>query len=361
MSKLHTVFPQDKKAEYLPSDTVEFKLSFEGRKYKKNSLRISGSLQIQQAAATIVAAATNMFYDSSTGVHGFFSEFATNMEQVGIIENISNYPRLYKMKEVARITKSGEISSAKNLCELKMSSDGLTNKAMGGAAAADYALPFSFHPDICMNNVDNDISFTKSGAVNIRTRVEAQNKTLWGSGSGVSNVVKILDMQLQYETVPDDGKVLPIIMSTTHALKQVIDSSNAHVSTTIPAVCTAVSASFLLASKDADYAFNQTELDEVPGVSRIQFSWNDMTTGYLSFPLEDREEILYNYLESMGSRGNNQIYFKKLANGKNYCVGLKFPSPTDLSNQSLGIEVTSDIGNTTPYYIFMVFRAIQKL
>jgi len=282
------------------------------------------------------------------------------MEQVGIVENISNYPRLYKMKEVARITKAGEISSAKNLCELKVSSDGLTNQAMGGNAANKYTLPFSFKPDICMNNVDNDIPYTKSGAVNIRTRLEAMNKIFWGNGSGAANTLVFYDLQIQYETVLDDGKVPPIVMSTSHSLMQVIESMNSHVSTTIPAVCTAMSASFLPVLEDASFLYNQTRLAEVPGVTRIQFSWNDMTTGYISFPLEDREEILYNYLESMGTTGLNQMTFKKLSNESCYGIGLKFPSPTDLSNQSIGIDISSSV-LAQPYYVFMVFRAIQKL
>jgi len=61
MSKLHTVFPQNKKDTYVSSDTVEFKLSFEGRKYKKNSLRVSGQIRVQQSVGVIVAAATNIF------------------------------------------------------------------------------------------------------------------------------------------------------------------------------------------------------------------------------------------------------------------------------------------------------------
>lgn len=361
MSKTHFIYPQSQKASYSNAETIDFQLNFEGRKYKKNSLRMSGSITVESAVGTIVAVDLPLFYDSSIGINAFFSEWSTGCDLLGRLENISDYPRLCKMKETARRAKSQEISSANDIMQLKGPADDTTNAILAGQSNTDYALNFNFKPDFILNNVTADIPFRKTGAIDIQCRLESKIRSLFGSAAGVANIVTVKDLQISYVTYPDDNKNEPIQLFATHMLKQVIESNVAHVSTSVPAICSSVSCTFLPVANDSVYTHNQTELVKLPDFQRVSFGFNDVQNGYISFPLEYQQEILFNYLESLGSKNRNQMSFKNLSSGKNWGLGVKFPSPIDLSKQNISVEIEAGLSSANPHYIFMVFRSIQNL
>jgi len=291
----HTIFPTAQKATYEPSNDIDFKLTFENKKLKANSVRVSGKVKVQVTAGNPIV--SNIAWDSLNGAHNLFSRWNTSFESSGIQENITDYPRYHKMKMEAQNCQE-DFQKSSRACALQTPSNEGVENVFTGMAAADYEVPFSLKPDICINNMSGDLSFNKkSRSVYIQTRIGTLAEVLFGSLATANNAITITELQVNYETVPEDNKDDPLSMVVLHSVKDVINTSSANINSKVPAVVVGMSASFQLVSHEKVYTHNNYATED-PTVSRLQLFWNDMNNNYISFPLESREEILLNYLQS---------------------------------------------------------------
>ena len=101
-----------------------------------------------------------------------------------------------------------------------------------------------------------------------------------------------------------------------------------------------------------------------PDVERVEFTFNDATTDYISYVLESPEEILYNYKRSWGrtpySKSNIDPYHVQQRRD-NYGMGLPFGSFQDLSKNKLGLNIRSAISSTNKYGVYMFFRGMVQV
>jgi len=354
----HTIFPTAQKATYSPTNNIDFKLTFENKKLKANSIRVSGKVQVE--LTTGVPIADQVAWDSLNGSHNLFSEWTTSFESSGIQENITDYPRYHKMKMESQNCQE-DFQKSSFASALQTPSNAGVENVFTGMAAADYAIPFSLKPNICVNNMSGDLSFNKkSRSVYLQTRIGSLAEILFGQEVTTNTVINITELQINYETVPEDNKDEPLSMVVLHSVKQVINTSSANINSKVPAVVVGMSASFQLVTHEKSMEYNNYATED-PNVSRLQLFWNDMNNNYISFPLESREEILLNYLESMNSRGHNDMLWSKASIDLGFGCGVKFPEPVDLRNQTMGVQIESGITNATPHYIYMYFQSIVQV
>ena len=351
----HTIFPTAQKPTYSPTNIVDFKLTFENKKLKANSTRVSGKVKLELTAGNPFAA--NIAWDALNGAHNLFSEWTTTFESTGIQENLTDYPRHHKMIMEAKNCQE-DFNTSSHACALQTPSNSGVLNVFTGMAVADFEIPFSFKPDICINNMSGDLSFNKkSQSVTLQTRLSSLAEVLFGATAAVTNVITITELQVNYETVPEDNKDEPLTMLVLHSVKQVINTGSANINTKVPAVVVGMSASFQLVTHDKVYTHNNYATED-PNVTRVQLFWNDMNNNYISFPLESREEILLNYLQSLNSTGHNDMRWAKAKSDEGFGCGVKFPEPVDLRNQTMGLQIESAITNAAPYYIYIYFQSI---
>jgi len=358
-------FPQSTKENYNSEDVIDFVLSFQNMKIKRNSIRLQGDIELLKSGNTNDIPLTadirkdNIQYDGYCGLHGVFSNVTTSTES-GVLDNMVQYGYYVKTKTMINVNKSELGARSDYLSEGRIPSDKLTKYLLFNNPASQNVMSFSLKPDCALNNSNMDISYTKTGQCKISLRVASANQFLYGSTTGY--YFRLKNLKLRYKALPDDGKDEgDLLFNVVNIVHNTISNNNANLSSNVAGVCQSVSIVFRQQDKSNIYASNHYELDYPNNITDVEFSWNDELNRYISYRLRTEQEILRNFVESMGNpdKDMNAIRPTELNHGKNYGVGLKFGAPTDLSNQKFNFNLVSDISDK-PYNCFMIFRGVVK-
>ncbi len=355
------IYPQSQKEFYSQNDSVDFLLSYEGQKLKSNTIRVSGQLRAftnkvgTPPVYTPVAALDDIKYDGSIGFHGFCDSFNTQING-SFIENIQAYPRMVKTQVQANQVSYNQCAESNKSIELKTGNDAMSQNILRGLTG-DLPVPFSFTPLICLNSSVGNMQY--NGGVMLNIRFAPNIDVFFGTDSAPAQY-EIYDLKLTYETVPDDGKKEQVILFTKTMVRNNIVSSMHQISAKVPVRAMSVSGTFVLSSKLSTTAHNNTICDTL-GVTRLEFEIND-TDNYVSFPVESREEILYNYILANNGVGNNDLSLKKLVNGTGYGIGLGFNgSIFDFTTKKFGLSISSNASNAIPYTLFLYFTGVVEV
>lgn len=344
-----SILPQSQQDSYGPNSNIDFNLSFEGQSIKQGSIRVSGNLVLANQGATTEI-------DALTGIHGCWSSIVTEFQTKGVVENLQQYPRLHKMKMLARQDDAQALGTSVNITSLKLPRDDMTNSFTFGAEGLDN-LPFCCKLDIMLNRTNADISYSKTGAIRLSLRTASKDQFLTGAVEATEYSITNLELHYQVEEGTKSG---PVQSTTYYLIKHSIDSNNNSVSSRVPATVQSVSCSFILASRENQGAYNNLECAELPGVSRVQWTFNDKLS-VVKYDINTREEILYNYLKSMGRSNYNSIRTADLVNQtRTYGMGLDFYGGINLLNQKLGMDVVSSADNTNVFSMYMFFRSVVQ-
>lgn len=371
---INVINPVSTRSTYSQNDKVDFTIALSpGESVVKNSIRITGLLKVSNGA-TNIKTTNNIYYDATCGISGVFQQIICSTQNQGVIETNSDYPRYVKSKMQAIMTPSQLASNSSNITELRCGSStitnallarsgkvaGFTNKTSGALVDAEYT-SFSMVPDICFNKSDNHIAGSKTGQLHISLRLATNYQFLFGADVSTTYAFTLKNLQLQYWTIKQDVKG-PLTMEKIIVIRNTLETPNSQFSTSVPAICRSVSCVFHEESTINTSLNNNLENQFLPGVERIQFSFNGDNQEYISNTIKTPNEILYNYLESWGdydksSISNNLLYVK----GDGYGIGLDFKSFVDLSNQKFGLNIVSNVSSARKYAIFMIFRGIVTL
>ncbi|MDF1853368.1 MAG: hypothetical protein P1U85_21200 [Verrucomicrobiales bacterium] len=359
----HQIFPQSFKSSYLQNDVVDMVMTFENQSMVAGSIQITGKLVINKAGTPIDYTNTDdVKFDSMVGIHSAFQAITCLTETGGVLENNNEYPRYVKCKAQVGFSNS-QVGVESNLAnELRTGDENSTiTKALAINNGNDRGISFSFQPDVAFNKSNAHIPFNKSGVMKLTLRLATNNQFLFGANMDSTYSYEIQDLQLHYRTIPQTS-VKQLQFNSVESINNTVESNNASLATRVPAMVQSVSCVFIREANANQDVPNNLSLEIPPDVERVEFSFNDSTTQYISFVLEDREEIIYNYQRSWGEKMKNNMTLELLDHsGRSYGIGLPFNQFVDMSNQKFGLNLKSSISNQDKYKIFMFFRSVKQL
>jgi len=363
----HSVIPDLVKANntYDPLDLLDFNLNFQGRKMLGSSVRFQGQIK------TITGNLEDVKFDCMTGAHGVIDSITTNILNVGQVESIQSYGRFHAMLMNATQSRNDTMNSY-NSCELKAPGDVYTSMFLRGFdtnAVSNYkASPdFSVKPTFCLNRftaVDSDdssLAFSKSGTVRVSILLSRVADFLFGNNVSSLSNYQIVNPRIIFQSIPDDGKQAKLQIRVEHSLKTSINSSDAVISTRVPAVAHGMSMSFMPTSQESVFGFNNLAQSTLPALSELTFLWNNASNVMVTYQIRDAVEVADKYLESLKTSGHNTASLQMVKANMSYGVGLDFGTFVNLANQAFNIQMSCGVSNINPYTAFMFFHALIEL
>ncbi len=361
----HSVIPENNKETYNEFEVVDFICQFPNRKMNLNSVRFEGSLKFKnEAGAELTDQICQM--DSLTGGHSLFESIQTFVNGQSI-DMIHNYPRMVKMITAASENQS-DMNNAHNVCELKAPDNGITNALLQGitpptdpTVSQRVDPDFSFRPLIALNSGAGTLGYDKTGDMMVTLTLARTFALLHGNDVNSKVTYSIQNLRIRYSSSPMDDNNDPVVLKTKIALKQSVQSSFANVQTRVPAVCTAMTASFQVQANENTAVNNNTDLNKVPSLTQTQFLFNSSTNTLISYILKNDSEVIDRAIGSMLDTGRNALNVQTLANNNGFLLGIDFDDAISLAQKSFSVQLQSSISSLVPMVMYMYFHSFVEL
>ena len=360
----HSIEPEANKSEYNEFDSITFKINTD-RNLLRNSVRVEGKLRINSTGSgtggTRAVLGDRIHLNKRIGIHSIAEGFTTTVNG-SIIESYKNaYPRFVHMVQSA--TKSqDDYYQGSQLCELKApSTDVAVNYACGesdtSGAATFRDIDFSFKPLIAINRCDNDIQMSRLGnEIQVSMNLARNESVLCGIGAVAAANYVLTDLRMTFTSVPSNP--IPVVnMESVTEVKSTLQSNNASISTKVPAICKAVSVSFIKQSKENKAHFDNSALERPKGLDKVSFLFNDNLNQAQQYEQKDYGEFVDGYLESLGSAGVHSANPNLVKANSVFGLGLNFGSSIDMSKSKFTVDLQSDVNNTNQYSMFQYFHS----
>jgi hypothetical protein len=368
----HEVIPENSKDAYVAHDTVDFNCTFEGRACNLGSFRIEGVLEVLENGQPLYVDANKekrIFYNPAVGAHACFESVMTTMNGQ-VVENIStSYPRYVCMTTKAT-SEQGDIGNdSNNTCELKASYLQATQSILQGSVpknqptnAVNLPPDFSIRPLVALNSSNRALPYAKSGMIRVSVNMARLNSLLWGADVGANTTYSVKELRVTFTSVPEEMATAdPIMLRTKLGMKQSIQSNLANVALRVPAVCTAVSCSFLPQAQENSPTYDTNELTTVPNLKSVQYAFNDITSQLVTFKLKSDPEFIKGYIDSFMDTGLNTLTPNDWSANNGYGVGVPFGMAVDLRNQRFSVQLNSDVSNVDPMVIYLFFHSFLQV
>lgn len=370
----HSILPENNKGQtgYTEFDNVDFIMTFEGRKLLGNSVRLVGELEVLDNGVRLDNS-KKIYYDESIGLHGAVESVQTTFQTLGNVENLTAYPRMVGMIEDGT-TNALDMMNSENVCEGKAPIKQMSLLQMIGEfpdisnnKTTDFVenMSFSIKPVFVLNSTqgvgdgDTSVSYKKTGAVRVVFTLARRDNFLSGFDNDSNVTYKLKNLRLEFVSVPEDNKSNQTLHRVKYHIKQSVLSSTTNVSSKVPAVVQGVSASFVRQANENAAVENSYRREEFPLLDTLQFLFNNATNEYIQYKLDDRNEVLMRYIQSLQDTGHNRMSLKNLKGNHSYGVGLSFQGDVDLRNQLFNIVLNSSDTtiSTNPFNIHLYFHS----
>lgn len=402
--KYAEVLPENVKSSYKENENIDFVLAFEGEQLMLNNISIQGDFFLSVDGTNIQAeAGTNRIgIDHRIGAHSFISGITTTLQNsnLGVIENISEYPRMVRMARDGNVS-NNQLLSSQYVCELASPDNRITERLCKARCLKEYGsdetaslayltargqiidfplrpnsadtavLPnFSIKPVMALNKaVGNNkmLDYSQSGAVRITITLERNLNAVFGVDATGNSSYELRNLKLCYMSKKScpPAAPQPVKMRTTLGLKNSLLSAQANVSSKVPAVCDSVSISYMLSSHEANASFSNVDLEMPPNLSKIDYMFNDSFNQYYQFEIDNKPEMVQQGLASLAnidpSNSDNNATLNLMSANKAFVVGLNWNVLTDLSQTKFNINQSTDISNTAPYLMFLYFHSMVQI
>lgn len=367
-------------------NSIDFVLSADNRVLKQNSIRLDFDVEVYTdlSANTRITQASKIGYENKIGGHSFFSNWRTEVQASGLIETISDYGRWVNMLTSASLPEEAMYSS-KYQAEGRgvLVDDGryalqqvnpnvLPRLSGGGGITADYNgkatnSHLSIAPLICVNrSMGGAYSFNKNGALRISVDCAKIGTALFGGDlqANASAGYKLKNVKMRFISNPDAGNEPKMMMNTIVGIKSTINSQFANISSRVPLkACNAVSISYLEQSKETSRLENSYALEAFPSQTSIQFLFSDATNKFITYRLQDREDILRKGLDALSDSGMNTIDPAHIKSNNGTIAGLGFQQFLDLTSQKFSVQfqTSSALIGSRPRNVFLFFAGMLEL
>jgi hypothetical protein len=375
---LHRVYPQNTKSSYSQYDIVDFVLAAPGRKYVANSFRLEGRIRVNRTGTVQKLLADEILIDQMVGANAIVEDILTSTDNQGSLEVLQNAPRYNKMVYSGLATPDDALDSH-NCCELKTTgwvqqNDLLNGVGVDGENIADPNTfapnGFSIKPVFVLNQVSSAVAgmnpvirSARTGNVKVSFRLTRNEAVFFGLTATTANATNyvITDMAMTFKSVPDDGNQPPLIMRTKQLVRQTLQSSFSNFTANVNGLVNGVSMTFLKASEENNYNYNNQALEQPPNITQVQYLFNDSNSRFISYNINTQQEMMKYYLDSMLQGGNNSMQLQKIKDNEVYGLGVPFGDLIDLSQNTFGMNLTSDIGTsgaTGSWNVYAYFHSV---
>lgn len=352
---IKVIYPNSAKNSYTNDDSVDWTLTFAGEELVANTIVITGYLDVKEGNPAVPVTG-DIKYSPMVGVHSFFDSWTTQLDNFGYIENIQSYPRMCKVELNATQDNLQSQAESDKTLELRCGDEKQTTEILKGLAG-NKKIPFACRPHMCLNAMRGNLGFKKSGAVMVNFRLASLPDIFYGADADKASF-EITDLQMMYSTVTGDGDA--VVMEIKNVVRNNVLSSNHSLSTKVPiADCQTITGSFILSKNLSNFVTDNTAM-EFPSLSHLEFQLND-NNGYLSYSLDDMEEILINYFRATGDSAKNDVRLSNL--NEHFGIGLRLPYGYDFRQRKFGMNVHTGADNTVAgrYTSFLTFTGIIKV
>jgi hypothetical protein len=371
---------ESKKSQYVAYDNIDFKINEVGRKFVGGT----GKFIFKAKALLNNSLLTTVSYEPKIGGHSFIDTITTSTNLLGQIESIRNYSRLVKTNCIATVSNE-DLNNSHYAMERRVPDSRFASNLFKGVVERNFQagvvvnnvpqvaptnkpLDFCVRPYMAMNSFIGDtfIPFSVLGETTISIILPKDIDAIFGDGAiGSSVKYELTDIQFIYQTVADDGSRPPngYFFKTVSSLKSSLQSSFSTINTTAPIVASSFYATMISQADEINPLVSSLSCQRPPNVSEIQYLVNDsLSTGYM-YSLRSEEEILHNFVMAIAKSSDvsSSIKANEVASGDSYGIGLSFNTNVDLSNNKIGINITSDITNANPFSLYMFFSGVRKL
>ena len=370
----HTADVEATQDFYVEYNNVDFILAVgPGRSLVQNSVRLIGDVRILDENGAIPDNSGGegfIGFNHRIGCHSFIESCQTTFSglQGGIKENIQNYARWVYMSSTATLADT-DYNSAALQCEHRAPNQ-VTSQAYAGGCLTRGTTPiqtdldFSVRPLCILNRMEGDhLPFEKSGDIRLTFNLARNIAALQGVKAGNGAAYQLRNLRLSYNSVPTVGtwSDTATSMRSVYNIKSTLLSGSANVAAQVPAVCDAVSCSFQRQSDENVNVVSNLKCNVLPGIRNLQFQFNNSTSQYVTYEMNDNNEMLHRYLDSFSHTGYNQTYLANFRDNQSFGVGLEFKGFIDLTQQQFGIQITSDITNADPYNLYSYFHSLIRV
>tara|TARA_R110002153_G_scaffold24682_4_gene78614 strand:- start:57 stop:1196 length:1140 start_codon:yes stop_codon:yes gene_type:complete len=373
----HTAQPEAiQTGGYKQYNNVDFIINVgEGRSLVKNSVRIRGEIGINSdnSVPTRVVAADNIFLGNRIGIHNTIDSIQVTFNggpSSGLKENIQNYPRFAEMISVGQLYPD-DLLNCSNMCELRtinnkssqVNSVGLiTGSPAGQSTVIVKNNDFSFKPYCILNRMTgDDLPMEKSGEIRLTANLARDIGALMGVDQSDASGYTLFNLECTYISVPTEASNPLTVMNSVYNVKSTILSGTTNVSAQVPAICQSVSCTFQTQSNENANFVNCQALEQLPGISRVQFLFNDATNQYVTYQISDQNEMLHRYIDSFSNTGHNMVYGDQFRTNSGFGIGLDFNGSVDLSNQRFAVQLDSDVSAARPVNIYLYFHSVMSI
>ena len=365
----HMSQPEAIQAQYVEFNNTDFVINVgEGRSLVRNSVRLCGDLRITSDGTN--RATGQVYLDFRIGIHSCIDSVQVTFGGIGggVKENIQNYARWVAMQAVASLNEDDYLN-ASNLIELRAPNQLCAEAFADGEITSQTTTPlttdfdFAAKPVCILNKMSGDhLPFEKSGEIRLTVNLARNQSALMGSLQGNTSTYELRNLRVQYQSVETqmDWNQTSTQMRSVYNVKSSVASSSANVSAQVPAVCDAVSCSFQRQQEENQNVFNNYSLAQVPNIKRLQFLWNSSTNRFITYEINDQNEMIHRYIDSFQNTGHNQCMLDTFRTNGGFGVGMNFDGFVDLSRQQFSVQLASSITNLAPYNIYLYFHSVVQ-
>jgi len=372
MNEYHSQAPDTESAAgYQQFNNIDWNVNISGRKLLRNSMRITADIVYHSDGATILEAADDIKINNKVGHHSYFNSFQVGTNK-GQIEVLDNYPRYINMVTSATHGANDfftSLASAEGKSYMENSGKVVIQQTTSANSTAKQnirsGVSFSIQPQIAFNRMlSGNWSFDRQGFISISCILAKNSHALYGGDMVTGTNYKLSNVRLEYQTIPDDGKLEKILASSYVLVPSVVNSTVHNLSARVAAnASSGVAVSYLLQSKDNAMKEDAYHLDVLPLADELQYLFNSSMQKYLTYGITNRNEMVSLGIEALKSGHHNSCKGDNLSSNKGYITGLPFSETIDLSNQRFTIQTTTSNNqiNVSPYNQYCYFSTILAL
>lgn len=360
MSNIKSVSPRTQLPQYQPGQEVNFDIYSENEALVPGTVFLTGRLQVDVPAVPdpAPAAGWSYFYDGYAGIASMFENVIVRCDAYQ--EIITNYARYVKMNNALQYSPDSLCVGLKSSCELLAPHQLITRAVLTDAEANEAeGMPFAHKFMNSLNNMTGNLSFGKSGRIQLSFKLPPVSKALFGTAEGVSYTLS--DLELHYKTSAQAADSVTInVVEDTQKLIQTTDTT---VQNTFIQPISKLVVSFANTTCETDETQNALACQHPP-IERLSWMYNDVSNQLVAYDIETVEEMVLSGITLMPVEGCGidirEFQSALVQNGTSsfqdkFMVGLRLGSLMNFSRSPVGLNVRLSPGYANIYAYFYGF------